>query len=136
MILLNAAVLATALTISGGAPASPAPVPTVETASDSSIVEGNVYSIGWFGSTNIGELRCGFGQKLDDKEYHPGSGARIPRGVELRGGDLSVLDASIGARSYNDRLGGVPVGAGGWDSSVTNWKLGDNWVQMVLHCTG
>ena len=68
---------------------------------------------------------------LDNTEYHPGSGWRIPRGVELRADHLGALDAHImGVGPYGKEWNG----AGSWDSSVTNWKLDDNRVQMVLHC--
>jgi hypothetical protein len=96
------------------------------------VVEGPKRDLAWLGSTNIPELLCPQQYQLTNTAYHPDSKWRIPPGVELRGENLKVLDASIpGVWSDSSRSF---IGAGGWNASVTNWKLADNWVQMVLHC--
>jgi hypothetical protein len=95
------------------------------------IVEGPKRDLVWLETTTIPELRCPDQYRLTNTEHHPGSGWRIPRGVELRGEDLKVLDAFIpGIRSGSTNF----IGAGGWTATVTNWKVTPNWVQMVLHC--
>ncbi|MDR5699091.1 hypothetical protein [Agromyces aerolatus] len=92
-------------------------------------VEGPVIQLGWLASANIPVLTCpDSADTLDGHEYHPGSGWRIPPGVELRtGGDK--IDASI---MYAGYLGDGSIvrrdQVGGWHSAVTNWKLADSWV--------
>ena len=133
------AIAATALTASMMLPAAgvEAPVPTSEVGVASIVdvtVEGSVMHLGWLGSSNVARVDCPAGGWLNSTEYHPGSGWRIPTGVELRttGGPI---DASIIADfRWEDGLLSRWSAAGGWSSSVTNWSRGDATVEMVLHC--
>ena len=68
---------------------------------------------------------------LDQTEFHPGSGWRIPPGLEITT-PSGKLDASIESNSH---IVGYPRGRiGGPGSSVTHWLLSDSWVDISLHC--
>jgi hypothetical protein len=130
-----AAALATLIPLAG-LPASNAADDEVHATWRSAIVEGPVIQLGWLAGAPISALYCpDTADTLERREFHAGSGWRIPRGVELRTGgsglDVSIMEAiPLGDGQIVKR-----DGVGGWHSSVTNWTLADNWVQVVLHCT-
>lgn len=63
--------------------------------------------------------------RLSDQEFHPGSGWRIPRGVEIS--TDGPIDAHILGRFEENGIG--------LTSEVTNWSFTDSHdVKITIHC--
>jgi hypothetical protein len=130
------ALSATVMPLSSVEPVVSAETPAHETVESGLYVVPGMFN-GW-PSTNIGLLRCPDNAPyLNDTEYHPNSGWRIPRGVEVTvtGGNLDMV--IWGQNNQGGAMGfdGVYTMAGGATSSATNWSLDDSRFVVKLHCT-
>jgi len=99
-----------------------------------------VYMQGFLHSAPVASYTCppGEGYKyLENKSYAP-IGTSLPHGVEIRqerepwpvGVSITGVKGIDGERSLAYGTSDAPI-----KSSATNWAFGNNWYQVVLHCT-